>query len=306
MNRLESLQWQCKKMWIPYLMPEFPVPNTTVPTLLALQRSGADVIELGFPHSDPLADGRTIQDAAQVAIRNGVTLPKLLEWIYKARTASPEPLQIPLIVMGYINPILQYGIERFLAEAKTVGVDGLIVPDLPPEEAEEFRQKCIAQHLALVFLISPVTSEARIQKIDALATHFLYAISVNATTGTGKLSAQDTSQIRPYLERVRRNAKKPFVVGFGIEAAEQAASILEVADGVVVGSALLRAMSAAKSAAETVALAEAFWKTLCQSHTNRLCLTSSDANRQNAVAYLKPIDHIHASLDQTEGGVTPV
>lgn len=266
-NRIEQTLRQQKKLWMPYLMPEFPVPNTTVPALQALQRSGADIIELGFPYSDPLADGRTIQEAAQVAIQNGVTLPKLLEWIYEARTAS-EPLHVPLVVMGYINPILQYGIRQFLHDAKAAGVDGFIVPDLPPEEAEDFRQACLEQNLALVFLISPVTSEARIQKIDALATHFLYAVSVNATTGTKKLATQETAQIRPYLERIRRNAKKPFVVGFGIESAEQARSILEVADGVVVGSALLRAIRSANTAKEVAERAETFWRALCQPATS--------------------------------------
>lgn len=242
-------------------MPEFPVPEATVPTLLALQRSGADLIELGFPHSDPLADGRVIQDAAARAIQNGATLTKIFRLIRAART-SPEPLAVPLIMMGYINPILQYGAARFLDDAKDAGVDGFIVPDLPPEEADTFRQMCIERGLAMVFLISPVTPEARIQKIDRLATHFLYAVSVNATTGTKKLGEQQGAQIEQYLARIRRNAQKPFVVGFGIESAAQAAKIFEMADGVVIGSALLRHIAAATSPEETAARAAAFWQTL--------------------------------------------
>lgn len=262
-TRLDALLATRSKLWIPYLMPEFPVPGTTVPTLLALQQSGADLIELGFPHSDPLADGRMIQEAAQRAIQNGATLKKIFHLVCAARTAQ-LPLSVPLIMMGYINPILQYGLTHFLDDAKEAGVDGFIVPDLPPEEAEDFRQGCLERNLALVFLISPTTPEARIQKIDHLATHFLYVLSVNATTGTKKLREQQSAQLEDYLTRVRRNAKKSFVVGFGIETAAQAAKIFEIADGVVVGSALLRYLADATSPEETASRAAAFWQNLRQ------------------------------------------
>ncbi len=262
-SRLDATLARRKKMWIPYLMPEFPVPGTTVPVLLALQESGADLIELGIPYSDPLADGPVIQEAATRAIQNGVTLTKLFQWIQAARRAHP-PLTIPLIMMGYINPILQYGIDRFLDDAKEAGADGFIIPDLPVEEAEDFRQKCMARQLALVFLISPVTSDARIQKIDSLATHFLYAISVNATTGTKKLSQQQAASVEEYLARIRRHAQKPFVVGFGIEHATQATKILELADGVVVGSALLRHIRTAKTPQDAAEYAAKFWQSLRQ------------------------------------------
>ncbi len=263
LSRLDATLARRKKMWIPYLMPEFPVPGTTVPVLLALQESGADLIELGIPYSDPLADGPIIQEAATRAIQNGVTLTKLFQWVQAARHAH-TPLTIPLIMMGYINPILQYGIDRFLDDAKEAGADGFIIPDLPIEEAEDFRQKCMARQLALVFLISPVTSDTRIQKIDSLATHFLYAISVNATTGTKKLSQQQAASVEEYLARIRRHAQKPFVVGFGIEHATQAARILELADGVVVGSALLRHIRTAKTPQEAAECAAKFWHALRQ------------------------------------------
>ncbi len=263
LSRLDATLARRKKMWIPYLMPEFPVPGTTVPVLLALQESGADLIELGIPYSDPLADGPIIQEAATRAIQNGVTLTKLFQWVQAARHAH-TPLTIPLIMMGYINPILQYGIDRFLDDAKEAGADGFIIPDLPIEEAEDFRQKCMARQLALVFLISPVTSDTRIQKIDSLATHFLYAISVNATTGTKKLSQQQAASVEEYLARIRRHAQKPFVVGFGIEHATQAAKILELADGVVVGSALLRHIRTAKTPQEAAECAAKFWHALRQ------------------------------------------
>ncbi len=262
-SRLDATLARRKKMWIPYLMPEFPVPGTTVPVLLALQESGADLIELGIPYSDPLADGPIIQEAATRAIQNGVTLTKLFQWIQAARHAH-TPLTIPLIMMGYINPILQYGIDRFLDDAKEAGADGFIIPDLPIEEAEDFRQKCMTRQLALVFLISPVTSDTRIQKIDSLATHFLYAISVNATTGTKKLSQQQAASVEEYLARIRRHAQKPFVVGFGIEHAAQATKILELADGVVVGSALLRHIRTAKTPQDAAEYAAKFWQSLRQ------------------------------------------
>lgn len=257
-NRIAQLCRSGKKLLVAYLMPEFPVAEATVPALFALEESSVDVIELGMPHSDPLADGRTIQDAAQVAIKNGATLKKVLTLVKEARAKG---LNAALVLMGYINPILRYGVTAFLDDAKAAGVDGFIIPDLPPEEADLFRREAVARHLSLTFLISPVSSPIRIAEIDAQSTDFSYCLAVNATTGTAKLSNKNTySHLEPYLERVRKNISKKFVVGFGIKERAQVDWILERADGAVIGSAYLNAIVSAQTPDETAKRTLAFWK----------------------------------------------
>ncbi len=257
-NRIAELCRSGKKLLVAYLMPEFPVAEATLPALFALEESGVDVIELGMPYSDPLADGKTIQEASQVAIKNGATLKKVLALVLEARSKG---LNAALILMGYINPILRYGITAFLDDAKAAGVDGFIIPDLPPEEAEMFRSEVIARNLSLTFLIAPVSSPERIRTIDALSTHFSYCLSVNATTGTAKLSSEKTySELESYLERVRKNVSKKFVVGFGIKERAQVEWILERADGAVIGSAYLNAIASAQTPDETAKKTIAFWK----------------------------------------------
>ncbi len=259
-NRISRLCQSENKMLVAYLMPEFPVPNATLPALFALEEAGVNVIELGMPHSDPLADGRTIQEAAQVAIKNGATLKKVLALVQEARAKG---LNAALILMGYINPILRYGVNAFLDDAKSAGVDGFIIPDLPPEEAEAFRSEVARRNLSMTFLISPVSSPERIQTIDALSTDFSYALAVNATTGTAKLSNKNTySELETYLERVRANVSKKFVVGFGIKEREQVAWILERADGAVIGSAYLQAIASAQTPEAVAEKTSAFWKML--------------------------------------------
>jgi tryptophan synthase alpha chain len=258
-NRISMLCQSGKKMMVAYLMPEFPVAHATLPALFALERSGVNLIELGMPHSDPLADGKTIQEAAQIAIQNGATLKKVLALVQEARAKG---LNAALILMGYINPILRYGVTAFLDDAKSAGVDGFIIPDLPPEEALVFRSEAIARHLSLTFLISPVSSPTRIAEIDAQSTDFSYCLAVNATTGTAKLSVQEGySGIETYLERVRANVSKKFVVGFGIKARAQVDWMLERADGAVIGSAYLNAIGSAQTPDEVSEKTLSFWKT---------------------------------------------
>jgi len=260
-SRVSSLIKSNQKLLISYLMPEFPVAKATVPAMLALQEAGANVIELGIPHSDPLADGPVIQKAAQVALENGTNLKKVLGFVAEARAGG---LQVPVLLMGYVNPILAYGLDDFFQDVLNAGVDGFIIPDLPPEEAKVFLQKCQQNNLSLTFLISPVTSKDRIQQIDKLSTHFSYCISVNATTGTGKLQLNDNSKsLSEYFERVRENTDKHFVVGFGISSAEQVRKILPQSDGIVIGTALLKAISQAKTPEETASLCRTFWKDVC-------------------------------------------
>lgn len=259
-NRIAELCRSGNKLRVAYVMPEFPVAEATLPALFALEESGVNVIELGMPHSDPLADGRTIQDAAQIAIRNGATLKKILAQVTQARAKG---FSAALILMGYINPILRYGVTAFLDDAKAAGVDGFIIPDLPPEEADSFRSEAIARNLSLTFLISPVSSPERIRQIDALSTHFSYCLAVNATTGTAKLSNKNTYlDLEVYLQRVRANVSKKFVVGFGIKERAQVDWILERADGAVIGSAYLNAIASAQTPDEVAKKTIDFWRML--------------------------------------------
>lgn len=259
-NRLSALLETNQKLKVAYIMPEFPIKAATLPVLEALQKSGVNVVELGIPFSDPLADGSVIQKAAQISIENGLTLKGLLALV---KTARESQIDLPIILMGYYNPIFSYGVEKFIEDAAQYGVDGFIIPDLPPEEAESFRNCVIENGLSLTFLISPVTSESRIREIDALSTHFSYCVSVNATTGTSKLSGGiQTDSIKDYLHRVRKNTSKKFIVGFGIKTPQQVQSISGISDGVVVGSALIKAMEQAENPKEAAASVEAFSKSL--------------------------------------------
>ncbi len=247
-NRLQTLIESDQKLNVAYLMPEFPMADATLPVLFALQNSGVNLIELGIPFSDPLADGSVIQRAALKSIENGVTLKKLLALVKMARESENYAIHIPIVLMGYYNPMYSYGIESFITDAVKHGVDGFIIPDLPPEEASLFRTLAASHGLSVTFLISPVTIDARIQEIDNLSTHFSYCVSVNATTGTSKLAGGiEANSLKDYLSRVRKNTKKKFVVGFGIKTPEQVHEIQKNADGVVVGSALLNAIQSSTS-----------------------------------------------------------
>ncbi len=263
-NRIASLVEQDKKLLVAYYMPEYPVAGATLPVLEALQENGADIIELGIPFSDPVGDGPVIQEAAQRAIRNGVTVKNLLETVSKARRgAGCKAITVPIILMGYCNPLIAYGGDCFLSDAVEAGVDGLLLPDLPPEEAEDFLERAKSFGLTVVFLISPVTSPERIEMIDSLSTDFSYCLAVNATTGTAKLAGKDAdAAIGEYLERVRKHTRKKFVVGFGIRDKARVEQMWKLADGAVVGSALLQYLAAAHTPDETARLAGEFWQAL--------------------------------------------
>jgi len=263
-NRITTLLESDKKLLIAYYMPEYPVPGATLPVLEALQENGADIIELGIPFSDPVGDGPVIQDAAQVAIRNGVTLKHLLELVRRARAGEGcRRVSAPILLMGYCNPLIAYGGDCFLQDAVDAGVDGLLLPDLPPEEAEDFLDRAKSFGLTVVFLISPVTPPERIELIDSLSTDFSYCLAVNATTGTSKLSgAEADGAVEEYLKRVRAHARKKFVVGFGIRDRARVERMWRLADGAVVGSALLEHLAGAASPSETALLAGEFWRSL--------------------------------------------
>ncbi|MCK9409973.1 MAG: tryptophan synthase subunit alpha [Bacteriovoracaceae bacterium] len=259
MNRI-SLKFQeyqklKKAVIVPYISPEFPVKGSTVPLILALERSGASMIEVGIPFSDPLADGPTIQHSSEIAIKHGVTLTKVLELVKEARTHT----SIPIILMGYVNPIMSYGFDRFFEAAAAAGVDGLIVPDLPPEESDDFRTQCKKHGLSTIFLIAPTSPDKRIRYIDSLSTDFSYCVSVTGVTGA---RTSFGGNFDDFLGRVKKNTSKPFVVGFGIKSKEQVDRIASTANGVVVGSALLQAMEGKTTVEDAAAAASKFLSSL--------------------------------------------
>jgi tryptophan synthase alpha chain len=224
---------------IPYFMSGYPTAEQSIKIVCAAAEGGADIIELGMPFSDPLADGATIQHAGQIALERGMTIKGCME---VARQIA-EQVDIPLILMGYYNPILAYGLKRFCETARESGVCGLIVPDLPPEEALPLREAAMEQGLTLIFLIPPTTPDERIARIVELtasgAGGFIYCVSLSGVTGSrDKLSPQ----LHSFIERVRRYTRGkniPLAVGFGLSTPEHVAVVTRYVEGAVVGSALV-------------------------------------------------------------------
>jgi tryptophan synthase alpha chain len=228
---------------MPYIMCGYPTGPQSVAAVLAAAEAGADIIELGMPFSDPLADGPTIQYAGQCALRGGMTMRGCIE---VARQVSAHS-HVPLLLMGYYNPLLAYGLERFCQEAAAAGVCGLIIPDLPPEEAEPLRQAAVQAGLTLVFLVPPTTSDARIAHIahiaSTIAGSFLYCVSLSGVTGArGALPAH----LPAFLARVRGQTQVyglPIAVGFGLSQPAHISAVVQLADGAAVGSALVQLLS---------------------------------------------------------------
>ncbi len=224
---------------IPYFMSGYPSATQSVQLVLAAAQGGADIIELGMPFSDPLADGATIQHAGHIALERGMTISGCMEIARQVATSNP----IPLILMGYYNPLLAYGIERFCAEAASSGICGLIIPDLPAEEAAPLQQAAQKHGLALIFLIPPTTTNERIAQIVKVAAQghpsFIYCVSLSGVTGSR--TALPT-HLRSFIARVRGYTKEynlPIAVGFGLSTPEHIAEVTSYADGSVVGSALV-------------------------------------------------------------------
>ena len=256
-HRWEQLAAVGRKALVPYVTPEYPLRDATVPVLKALDDAGADMIEVGIPYSDPIADGPTIQLSSEVALRNGATIPTILDAVRRFR----QERELPILLMGYVNPILRMGLEVFVRQSSAAGVDGLIIPDLPPEEARELIDVAARHRMSLVFLIARTTADARIRMIDSLSTDFSYCVSMTGVTGMRPGMAH-RDELDGYLQRVRRSVSKRFVVGFGISTTEQVAAVWRHADGAVVGSALLKAMAPARSAGQAATLGADFFASL--------------------------------------------
>lgn len=227
-----------------YCTAGYPELNSTREVMKALQDNGADLIELGIPYSDPLADGPVIQASGSKAIQNGMTVAKLFEQLKDFR----KEINVPVILMGYINQVLQYGFERFCADAESLGVDGLIFPDLPMYEFENEYKDSIKKHnLDFIFLVTPETSEQRIKKLDSLSSGFLYAVSSSSTTGKEK----DFSLTEKYLQKLKAmNLKNPVLVGFGIKDKGTFKTACKYANGAIIGTAYIKALENATGVKE--------------------------------------------------------
>jgi len=232
-KKFNELQAQKGKALIIYLTAGDPSLETTKKLILVLEKAGADILEIGVPFSDPTADGPVIQEAAQRSLKTGTTLAGVMQLITELRKIS----QIPIVLFGYFNPIFAYGTEKFARDAARAGVDGVLVVDLPPEEAPELKKHTDAAGIDFISLIAPTTGTRRAKKIAATATGFLYYISITGVTGT---AAPKLGGIKADLKKIRKISSLPIAVGFGISSPEQARQIGRLADGIVAGSALVK------------------------------------------------------------------
>lgn len=234
-EKLTSLRAAHKKALVLFLTAGYPRIDATAELVLACEDAGADIIEIGMPFSDPIADGPIIQMTSAVALRNGVTLQSILDTVTHLRVAS----RIPVVLMGYMNPILRFGVDAFFRGAALAGVDGIILPELPLEESDRVRGEVAASGLAHIHLVTPTSPPDRIRMIDSISSGFLYCVSTTGVTGSsGSLASEE------YVRRVKTLARvNPVMVGFGVRTPEDAARYASVADGVIVGSALLERLS---------------------------------------------------------------
>lgn len=233
-NRIRNAFGKGHPAFMPYLVLGYPTRQTSLEVAKTLVEAGADLLELGVPFSDPLADGPTIQAATQKALENGTTLKDCLAM---TRELRDQGIDTPALFLGYINPMLAYGLEQFVADAVAAGLDGLIVPDLPPEEATELEALCAAQGLALVYLLAPTSTSERIGLVAKKSQGFIYMVSLTGVTGARQELSPGLSE---FVARVRAQTDTPLAVGFGIGTGSQAQAVAQIADGIIVGSALVK------------------------------------------------------------------
>jgi len=237
MNRILKrnirLKQSGKKAFVAYITAGFPNIKVTEQLVSTLEKSGVDFIELGMPFSDPIADGPTIQYASAWALKKGMNLVKYLKLIRRLRKKT----QLPLIMMTYYNPIFKFGLKRFAQAAANSGIDGVIVPDLPPEEAVDLKRNLQAKKISLIFLLAPTSDIKRIKKIVRLSSGFIYYVSLTGVTGTrGKLPSDLIKKVR----LIKQHSRIPIYVGFGISSPKQVKYISQFADGVIIGSAIIK------------------------------------------------------------------
>lgn len=243
MSRIDQIFEKAKKesraALIPYLTAGFPDLKSFLEIVKTMADSGADIIELGVPFSDPLADGPTIQKASQVALNNGVDSDMVFDLVKTVRRAT----EVPIVLMTYFNPVYHYGLVRFVQNAVQAGVDGVIIPDLPLEESRDWL-KAAGEKLDTIFLLAPTSSEERITKTSRLSTGFVYCVALTGVTGAREALPHYLAE---FVWRVKMRTRKPIAVGFGISSAVQAAEVAKIADGIIIGSALLDIIMGAKN-----------------------------------------------------------
>ena len=245
-RRFAALKAENRAGFVTYVMAGDPDAATTLSVLKGLPGAGADLIELGFPFSDPMAEGPTIQRAAQRGLKSGMTLHGTLDLVAAFREGDTDT---PVILMGYLNPVLNRGFESFAVAAAKAGVDGLIIVDCPPEEADPLSDALEAEGIALIRLAAPTTDDARLPMVIRRTSGFLYYVSVAGVTG---VKSADAADVAPAVERLRKASGLPVAVGFGIRTPEQAAAVARVADAAVVGSALVDEIESAAQLNENV------------------------------------------------------
>ncbi len=231
-----------RKLLVPFLTFGYPTVSHSVDLIRSAADVGADMIEIGVPFSDPLADGPAIQYSSHIALQNKVSLRQIIDAVADLR----KQISLPIILMGYFNPILTFGLDRLARVGAVAGVDGLIIPDLPIEEGRGLKSALEAEGLSAVFLVAPTSPRERVASVDAQATDFVYAVTVAGVTGARGKVTRDT---RDYLQGLRRQLTKPFVAGFGISSPETAAMMARDADGVVIGSRLIELIRDARTSA---------------------------------------------------------
>ncbi|MDA8078369.1 MAG: tryptophan synthase subunit alpha [Nitrospiraceae bacterium] len=231
--KFKELRKKNAKAFIPYIMAGDPDIGRTRELVTILQDCGADIIELGVPFSDPLADGPTIQKAAQRALQQGVTLASVIDFVADLRKTA----QIPIVIMTYYNLIFKYGEERFIADAASAGIDGMIIPDLPPDEASAILALAGRSGFDIIFLLAPTSPGERIRKVARASGGFIYYVSITGITGA---SLSLDPAIGEHIAGIRSVSKKPIAIGFGISTPEEAAAVAPLADGVIVGSAIVK------------------------------------------------------------------
>jgi tryptophan synthase alpha chain len=232
-ERFRKLKARGKKAFIPYIMAGYPSLEDTKNGLILFEECGADIVELGVPFTDPLADGPIIQRASEMALLQGITLRKVIAFV---RVLRPS-LRVPLVLMTYYNPVFKYGEEAFVKDAKDAGVDGLIIPDLPPDEAGNLIQYARTESLDTIFLLAPTSNTERIKKVAKASRGFIYYVSVTGITGS-RLLLDGSLEI--FISGIRKYTDKPIAVGFGVSSPEEASSVSKVSDGVIVGSAIVK------------------------------------------------------------------
>ncbi len=232
---------------MPYFPLGFPDAATSLEVIVAMSEAGADAFELGLSFSDPLADGPVIQHATQIALEQGITVAKSLAMIAELRARGVKQ---PFLLMGYFNPMLAYGLDRFVTDAAAAGVDGFIVPDLPPEEADELDRLCADRGLGLIYFLAPTSTDDRLKLVTANARGFIYLVSLTGITGT-RLKLADN--LGAFVDRVRHATTTPIAIGFGVSTPEQAADVSRLADGVIVGSRIVQIVDRAEDKAQAAA-----------------------------------------------------